>query len=302
MRHTDSSPSSLGGGVFFAVLAYGSWGLLPIYWKLFGQVPAIEVLSHRMIWSLVLLSSLVFLQKRGAELLALRQTPKFVAMLGLTALLLTLNWGLFIYGINSDRVVETSLGYFINPLVNVLLGCVFLKERLTRWQAIAVGLATLGVTNFIGNIGTVPWIALGLAFTFGFYGLLRKIVPVTPMVGLTVETSIITPIALMFVIYWAIATPGNFGNFGSSFLLTLLFIGAGIITSMPLLWFNNAAKRLKLATLGFFQYLAPSLQLLLGVALYREPFTPTHAVTFGFIWTALVIYSTTTWRSRHSKN
>lgn len=289
---TPASPSTYSTGAFYAALAYGAWGLLPIYWKLFGQVPAVEVLSHRIIWSMVFLTGVLVLQKRSTELKQLFATPRRVGILFATASLLSLNWGLYIYGVNTDRVVETSLGYFINPLVNVLLGCLFLKERLNRGQTIAVFLAAIGVASFIGYVGEVPWIALGLAFTFALYGLFRKTTSVTPMVGLAVETLLVTPIALAFVGYWASTGVGHLAVNG---WITLLFIGAGITTSFPLLWFNNAAKRLPLSTLGFFQYIAPSLQLILGVFLYREPFTQIHIVTFGFIWTALAIYSYSSW-------
>lgn len=272
------------------------WGLLPIYWKFFGQTPAVEVLSHRMIWSMVFLSGLLLVQHRWSELGKLWRSPKSIAMLFLTASLLTFNWGLYIYAVNSDRVVETSLGYFINPLMNVLLGFIFLKERLNRGQILAVILATLGVANFVWRFGSMPWIALALALSFALYGLLRKVVPVAPMVGLAVETLLITPLALLMVAYWAVT---RVGHLGTSLSITLLFIGAGIVTSLPLLCFNNAAKRLRLSTLGFFQYLAPSIQLALGVLLYREPFTSTHAVTFGLIWLALLIYSgTSLWAAK----
>lgn len=242
-----------------------------------------------MLWSLVFLGLILTLQRRLSEL---RKLP-FRQVLGLltTALLLSVNWGLYIYGVNTDRVVETSLGYFINPLVSVMLGFVVLRERLYRGQQVAVLLATIGVGYFIWQFGAVPWIALALAGTFALYGLLRKMVAVTPMVGLTVETALMTPVALLIIFYWG-AT--GTGSFGSSPGLTLLFIGAGVATSMPLLWFNNAAKRLSLATLGFCQYMAPSIQLLLGVFLYQEPFTQTHLVSFSCIWTALLIYSSTT--------
>ncbi|NEQ49696.1 MAG: EamA family transporter RarD [Leptolyngbya sp. SIO3F4] len=275
-------------GPLYAFLAYGSWGLLPIYWKFFSSVSPIEVLSHRMIWSLVFLGLILTLQKRLSELrkLPLRQVIGLLA----TALLLSINWGLYIYGVNTDRVVETSLGYFINPLVSVLLGFIVLRERLYRGQQIAVVLASIGVGYFIWQFGAVPWIALFLAGTFALYGLLRKMVAVSPMVGLAVETALMTPVGLLMIFYWS-AT--GTGSFGSSPGLTLLFIGAGVATSMPLLWFNNAAKRLSLATLGFCQYMAPSIQLILGVFLYREPFTQTHLISFSLIWTALVIYSYT---------
>jgi chloramphenicol-sensitive protein RarD len=279
------------------MLAYGTWGLLPIYWKLFGTTPAIEVLSHRMIWSAVFLCGILLVQRRLGDLLAMLRLPRQVLVLLLTASLLSFNWGLYIYGVNSDRVVEASLGYYINPLVTVLLGFVFLKERLYRGQQVAVALAVVGVGYFIWQLGTVPWIALALAISFAFYGLLRKVVPVAPLVGLAVETLLITPITLLFVVWLGVTGQGRFGE---SLPMTLLFIGAGVATSMPLLWFNNAAKRLKLATLGFFQYLAPSLSLLLGVFVYGEPFTPVHAVTFGCIWAALLLYSVTALRTRAS--
>lgn len=285
-----SAQGVLSAGSIYALLAYGSWGLLPIYWKFFGQSSPIEVLCHRLIWSLVFLGGLLALQRRQAEVRSLLQSRQRVALLLLSALLLTCNWGLYIYGVNTDRVVETSLGYFINPLVTVLLGFVALKERLLLGQRVAVGLAGLAVGYFVWQFGAVPWIALGLAGTFAFYGLVRKVVAVSPMVGLAVETLLIAPAALLFVGY---LETSEASTFGTSLPLTLLFIGAGVVTSLPLLWFNNAAKRLRLSTLGFFQYLAPSVQLVLGVFLYGEPFTPTHAVTFGLIWTALLIYSTT---------
>ena len=250
-----------------------------------------------MIWSMVFLMTILLIQRRGAEFQALWRSPKLLGTLLATALLLSFNWGLYIYGVNTDRVVETSLGYFINPLVNVLLGFVFLKERLNWGQRLAVLLAVIGVGNFVWYVGNVPWIALGLAFSFAMYGLLRKVVAVAPMVGLSVETLLITPVAIAFVGYWA-AT--GVGHLGTNLRMTLLFIGAGITTSLPLLWFNNAAKRLRLSTLGFFQYMAPSLQLALGVFLYREPFTSIHAITFGCIWSALLIYSTTSWMATRS--
>jgi chloramphenicol-sensitive protein RarD len=283
--------------VGYALLAYSAWGFLPIYWKLFGQVSAAEVLTHRIIWSMVFLSGLLLLQRRGSEVQQLLRTPRHLGVLFTTAALLSLNWGLYIYGVNTDRVVETSLGYFINPLVNVLLGFLFLKERLSRGQTIAVILAVFGVANFIWYFDQVPWIALALAFTFAMYGLLRKTTAVAPMIGLAVETLLVTPIALIFVGYWATTGVGHLITDG---WITFLFVGAGIMTSFPLLWFNNAAKRLPLSTLGFFQYLAPSFQLMLGVFLYHEPFTQIHAVTFGFIWTALAIYSYSSWMKYRS--
>ncbi len=282
-------------GAIYALLAYAAWGLFPLYWKLFGQISPVEVLSHRVLWSMVLLTAILTLQRRGEEFRQLWRSPKSLAALLFTTTLLTCNWGLYIYGVNSNRVIETSLGYFINPLVSVLLGFVFLRERLILGQKIAVLLATIGVVNFVGYFGQVPWIAIGLAVSFGLYGLFRKIVPVSPMVGLAVETLLATPVALGLLGYGAMMRSDHWG---SSWWLTILFIGCGVVTSLPLLWFNNAAKRLKLSTMGFFQYLAPSLQLGLGVFLFHEPFTTTHAITFGFIWTALAVYSATSLRQQ----
>jgi len=297
-NHQDSSSRPTAeSGAFYAVLAYTAWGLLPIYWKLFGQIPAVEVLSHRIIWSMVFLIGLLFFQQRSSEFNHLWHSPTRLRILLVTASLLTFNWGLYIYGVNNNQVVETSLGYFISPLVNVMLGYGFLKERLNHGQKIAVLLASLGVARFAWDFGEVPWIALGLAFSFAFYGLLRKVVAVSPMVGLSVETLLIVPLALVLVGHRA--TTGV-GHLGVAWLTNLLFIGSGLTTSLPLLWFNNAAKRLQLSTLGFLQYIAPSLQLMLGVFLYHEPFTQTHAVTFGCIWLALLIYSSTSFVTRRS--
>lgn len=221
------------------------------------------------------------------------RSPRHLGILFLTATILAANWGLYIYGVNTNRVVETSLGYYINPLVNVLLGVVFLKERLNRIQVSAVVLATIGVAIFIWQMKTLPWIALVLALSFGAYGLLRKSAAIAPMVGLTVETLLITPIAIGLMSYWSATGTAHWGQ---SDRITALFIGCGVITSLPLLWFNTAAKRLRLSTLGFFQYLAPSFQLLLGVFLYHEPFTLTHLVTFGLVWSAIGLYASASLR------
>ena len=247
---------------------------------------------------MVFLTGLALLQRRKAEFTQIWHSPNHLRILLVTALLLTFNWGLYIYGVNTERVVETSLGYFINPLVNVMLGFLFLKERLNRAQKLAVLLASLGVANFVWHFGEVPWIALALAFSFAFYGLLRKVMPVTPLVGLMVETLLIAPVALVLVGYWGVTGTGHAGLNSS---VSLLFIGSGIVTSLPLLSFNNAAKRLRLSTLGFFQYIAPTLQLVLGVFLYHEPFTHTHAVTFSLIWSALAIYSVTSLMAKNSQ-
>ncbi|MDB9517286.1 EamA family transporter RarD [Roseofilum reptotaenium CS-1145] len=275
-------------GILYAVLAYGAWGLFPLYWKLFGSVPAVEILCHRMIWSALLLLGVLTIQKRLIEVKRLWQSPKTLAILVGTAALISLNWGIFIYGVNTDRVLEASLGYFINPLFSIFLGCVFLGERLSIWKLIAVILAIVGVGNLIWELGQVPLIAIGLTITFGLYGLIRKVAALKAIPGLTIETLLMTPIALALVLHWG--KIGS-GNFGLSLPVTLLFMGCGIVTSLPLIWFNLAAQKLHLSTLGFLQYIGPTFQLILAVFVYHEPFTRTHLISFGFIWTALVIYS-----------
>jgi chloramphenicol-sensitive protein RarD len=277
-------------GVLYATLAYGSWGLVPLYWKLFGTIPALEILGHRMVWSSLLLLMALAVQKNLPELKKLLVSPRRWLPLLLTSSILSLNWGLYIYGVGTGRIVETSLGYFITPLINVLLGVLILKERLTWGQSGAVFLAALGVLNSVVALGQVPWLGLTLAVSFGSYGLLRKMIPVSPLVGLTLETCLLSPVAIAYLTF---LNTQHTSHFGQNTTLMLLFIGAGVITSLPLLWFNNAAQRLRLSTLGFFQYIAPSLQLGLGVLTYHEPFTQAHLVTFGLIWAALALYSLT---------
>jgi chloramphenicol-sensitive protein RarD len=282
-------------GFVFALLAYASWGLLPLYWKPFTTVSPLEVVSHRVIWSLLLLALLVVLFRQVDEMRAVLRSGKRLAVLCLTASLLSVNWGLFIYGVVSGQVVQTSLGYFLNPLVSILLAFLFLKERLNLVQLLAVFLAACGVAHFGWRLGQLPWIALALALTFGLYGLLRKIVAVTPLVGLLVETALMTPPALAII--WSLSSQGRAG-FGNSANLTLLFLGAGVVTTLPLLWFNSATKLLRLSTMGFLQYLAPTLQLLVGVVVFKEPFSSREVISFVLIWTAIAIYLYSLLRSR----
>ncbi|MEN9270316.1 MAG: EamA family transporter RarD [Thermostichales cyanobacterium HHBFW_bins_127] len=282
--------------MIYAVLAYGFWGLLPIYWKLLQGVDPVEIVCHRIFWSVFFLLGLLGWQGRWPELTMLLQ-PRAVLGLGLTATLLAGNWGLYIYGVNTDRVVETSLGYFINPLVNVLLGVICLGETLGSWGWLAVGLAGLGVSFFVWQSGSIPWIALGLAVSFACYGLGRKLLKVPALAGLTLETLLLSPLALGILL--ALTAQGQ-SHWGLG--TTVLLLGCGLVTALPLLWFNQAAERLSLATLGFVQYLSPSIQLILGVALYSEPFTGVHALSFSLIWLALGIYSWSSWQRRQRAN
>jgi chloramphenicol-sensitive protein RarD len=274
-------------GVLYALLAYGSWGLFPIYWKGFGSIPPVEVISHRLIWSLVFLTILVLVQRQLRECWRIIRTPKLLGVLFLTASLLSFNWGLFVYGVNTGQVVETSLGYFLNPLLNVLLGFLILRERLTLLQVVAVLIAAAGVFYFGYHLWKVPWIALGIAASFGLYGLLRKMVPVEALPGLAVETAVMAPVALTLI---AVLAAHGSAHFVDSPGLTLLFLGGGIVTAFPLIWFISAARLLPLSTLGFFQYLAPTLQLMVGIFLFHERFNQRDAIAFGLIWVAIGIF------------
>jgi chloramphenicol-sensitive protein RarD len=280
----------------YAVGAYGLWGVFPLYFKAIKSVPPLEVLAHRIFWSLLFL--LVLMAWRGglrATRAALR-SPRALAYLSVTTLLIASNWLVFIWAVANNHVLEASLGYFINPLVNVLLGFVFLRERLRPVQTVSVLLAAAAVTYMAAGAGNFPAVALFLAGTFGAYGLLRKIAPVEALVGLTVETGLLTPLALGYLVVQLARGEAMFG--GQSTALNILLPLAGVVTATPLLWFAQAARRLRLATMGFLQYLAPTGHFLLAVLAFGEPFTAQHLITFGCIWTALALYSVDAWRSR----
>lgn len=298
----EAAPASPGdghasrAGVLYGLAAYGSWGMAPIYFKSATSVaPPSEVMAHRVVWSVLLLSGLMFaFGQWGAAWIALRD-PRTRRTLMFSTVLVAANWFAYIYATATNRIVEGSLGYFINPLVNILLGRIFLGESLRPMQKLSVALAASGVVVMTIGRGVFPSIALFLAGTFAFYGLLRKRVAAGALVGLTVETMLLAPLAVGYLIYLGIAGTGSFGAHGrgSDALLAL----SGVMTSIPLLCFAAAARRLRLATLGFLQYLAPSLQLLVGVALYGEAFTRVHAASFALIWTGLLLYSADAVRS-----
>lgn len=288
MKAQQPPPNSArNAGILYALLAFGSWGVIPLFWKGFGSTPAAEVISHRLVWSLVFLLILVFARREGRECLRILRNPRLLGVFFGTASLLSVNWGLFVHAVNANRIVEASLGYFINPLLNVLLGAVVLRERLSRWQAVAVALASIGVVIFGWHLAHIPWIALGVAFTFALYALLRKLVPVSPLPGLAIETALITPVALVWI---ALGCARGDSHFAGSPALAALFVCSGAITVVPLLWFISSARLLPLSTMGFLQYLAPTLQLLVGIVIYHEPFTLRHGVAFGFIWGAIAIF------------
>ncbi|MBW8189963.1 EamA family transporter RarD [Neiella marina] len=275
-------------GAIFAVLAYTMWGIAPIYFKLLQQIPAMEMVAHRVVWSFVLLAGLLTLRVGWQAISSLLREPQKLAWLTLSSALIGLNWLIFIWAVNNNRMLDASLGYYINPIVNVALGMVFLQERLARLQWVAIALATVGVTIQIVNFGSVPWIALALAVSFAFYGLLRKRVRIDGVSGLWVETALILPVALWYL--FAIS-PDNIIMSEHSLTIQVSLIAAGLITTAPLLCFIAAAKRLPLSQLGFFQYIGPSLMFILATLFYDEAVTSDKLITFGFIWAALAVFS-----------
>ncbi|MFQ3235172.1 MAG: chloramphenicol-sensitive protein RarD [Paraglaciecola sp.] len=275
-------------GALFAIAAYSMWGVAPIYFKLLDGVPAIEILLHRIVWSVLLLFILVTLTGHFPKVKAALKTPKVVKLLLVSGLLLAGNWFLFIWAINNDHLLDASLGYYINPLLNVFLGRVFLGERLRNLQRLAVGLVLSGVVIFFFSYGHVPWVALTLAATFGIYGLLRKQVAVDSLPGLLIESTMMLPAALIYWIFFA----GQMSNMATNdTALNITLICAGIVTTAPLLCFTAAARRIMYSTLGFFQYIGPSIMFGLATLLYAEPLDNATLVMFGFVWLALGIFS-----------
>lgn len=283
-------------GFWYAFGAYGLWGLLPIYWKLLQAVPAFEILLHRMVWSLLFLALLLYATGRWRGLRASLRDRRTLWIYGAAAILLTGNWWIYIWAVNSGFIVETSLGYFINPLVNVVLGVVFFKERLRKLQWLAIGLAALGVGYLTLVYGRPPWISLALAFSFALYGTLKKIAPLGASEGLTLETALMSVPALAVLTQWQIAGTASLGSSGLS--TDLLLIGSGVATAIPLLLFGAAARRLPLSMVGLMQYIAPTIQFLLGVWVYAEPFDLQRLLGFACIWLALAVMTVEGLRER----
>ncbi|WP_299690444.1 EamA family transporter RarD [uncultured Vibrio sp.] len=276
-------------GILLAVGAYTMWGIAPIYFKSLSEVSPFEILSHRVVWSFFLLSLLLHVSRSWRKVRdTLTSKPKMLYLVA-TSILVGANWLIFIWAVNSNHMLDASLGYYINPLINVLLGMFFLGERLRKLQWFAVALATIGVIIQLIAFGSVPVVAIALAFSFGFYGLLRKKVSLEAQTGLFIETLVMLPIAATYLLFIADSPTSDFSV--NPIQLNLLLIAAGVITTVPLLCFTGAATRLKLSTLGFFQYIGPSLMFLLAVLIYGEAFTSDKAITFAFIWGALVIFS-----------
>lgn len=276
-------------GILYGIGAYTLWGLLPIYWKALQQVPAIEILANRMVWSLVFVIALLAIKRHWQWLRPALGSRRILVTYFATASLLAVNWFTYIWGVNAGYIIETSLGYFINPLINVLLGVLFLRERLRIGQFLALSLAAGGVAYLTISYGAFPWIAITLALTFGFYGLLRKTGPLDSSEGLALETAVYFIPAAGFLLFINANGQGALAN--SDPQTALLLAGAGVVTGIPLLLFGAAAKRITMTNLGLLQYIAPTLQFLLGVFVYKESFAKDQMIGFSFIWLALIVYS-----------
>ena len=276
-------------GVWAGLGAYLMWGLFPIYWKWLQTVPALQILGHRMVWSLIFVAGVLVLQRDREWLRQALRQPKTLLIYTLAAVLLSGNWFIYIWAVNAGYIVETSLGYFMNPLVNVLLGVIFLGEKLRRVQAGAALLAGAGVLYLTFDYGRLPWIALALAFSFATYGLLKKTSPLNATRSFTLETMVMFLPAAAYLAFQEVNGSGAFGHQGG--LVTLLLVLAGPVTSIPLILFGMAARRIPLSMIGFLQYLAPTLQFLIGVFIFHEDFPSSRLLGFSLIWVALLIYS-----------
>jgi chloramphenicol-sensitive protein RarD len=275
-------------GIGFALGAYFIWGIAPAYFKLVKEVPPTEIMTHRVIWSALFMLLLITLSRSWGVVHDVLRQPKKVLILAATALTIGGNWLLFIWAVNNQHMLEASLGYFINPLINVVFGMLFLRERFRRLQWLAVFLATLGVVVQLWQFGSLPIIALGLALSFSFYGLVRKKIQVDAQSGMLIETLWLFPLAAIYLFGFADSSTSHLG--ANPMSLNIKLIAAGIITTIPLMLFAAACSRLRLSTVGFFQYLGPTLMFLLAVLFYGETITPDKMVTFGFIWLALLVF------------
>ena len=282
-------------GLLLGVGAYLLWGVLPLYFKALAHVAPTEIVAHRIVWSLIFLSALATLWRRWPAIRTAVTTGRVLITLMVTALLIAINWLVYIYAVVSGHVLEGSLGYYLNPLVNVLLGVVLLKERLSPAKVFATLLAAAGVAVLAAGAGSGLWISLTLAASFALYGFVRQVAPVDSLEGLTIETALLAPLALGWLLWLRRAGELGFGLFGAT--TDILLALGGAITAIPLLLFTAAARRLPYSTLGFLQYIAPSLQFLLAVLAFGEPLTTPHIICFGAIWTALAVFTLDGWRS-----
>lgn len=274
-------------GVFYAIMCYLAWGMFPLFWKQLSHVDAVQVLSHRILWSFVFVGLIIFLSKRRKQLSILKKKRTWL-LLSITSVLIATNWVVYIYAVNSGHIVESSFGYYINPMMNVILAVFILKERLPKLQIIALILAFIGIVIISIHLGRLPLISLVLATSFALYGLFRKIARIEPMTALFVETIILTPFSIGWILY---CNSNGTGAFGADTATTFLLITGGIVTAIPLFWFGIATQKIPLSTIGFLQYLSPTAQLLLGIFVYKEQFSIYHFIGFGFVWLGLIFFS-----------
>ncbi|MCX6082632.1 MAG: EamA family transporter RarD [Chloroflexi bacterium] len=275
-------------GLWYALGAYIAWGLFPIYWKWLHQVDAVQLIGHRIGWSFIMLMIFIFASGQVQALRLAAYSRRVLLIYMFAAVLIGINWLVYVWAVNANFIVETSLGYFINPILSVLMGVIFLRERLRTFQWFSVILAMCGVIYLTIAYGRLPWIALTLAFSFGTYGLVKKISPLGSLFGLTIETGILFIPALIYLIYADISGSGVFLR--GSGMTNFLLVGAGLITTIPLLMFASAAQSIPLSMVGIMQYIAPTIQFLLGVLVYKEPFDKTHLIGFSIVWIALAFY------------
>lgn len=276
-------------GIWHALGAYVAWGMFPLYFMWLRQVPALELISHRIVWACLMLCAFLLLTRQWNAFCASLSGPRVIRTYLIAAALIGINWGVFLWAIIANQVIEVSLGYFLSPIINVLLGVLFLRERLRPGQWLALGLAVAGVAYLIYAYGGLPWVALTLALSFGFYGLVKKGAPLRSLGGLTLETAFLFPAALGYLLYVGVTAQGRFLHAGAG--SDLLLIGSGIATAIPLLLFASASQRIPLWQLGMLQYLAPTLQFLFGIIVFHEPITATQIGGFALIWLALLIFA-----------
>jgi chloramphenicol-sensitive protein RarD len=287
-------------GIWYAFGAYVFWGLFPVYWKLLKGIPALQLLGHRIFWSFLLLFSIILVMRQGKVLRAALNW-RVALTYSVAAILIAINWLTYVWAVGAGFIVETSLGYFINPLLSVFLGVIFFRERLRTLQWLAISLAAAGVLYLTFAYGALPWVALTLAFSFGLYGLVKKTAPLGALQGLTLETGILFLPALGFLLFSEVSGTGAFMH--TSVLLDVMLVGAGLVTMIPLFMFAMAAPRIPLATIGILQYINPTMQFLLGVLIFKEPFDHHRLIGFGVVWVALILFGVEGfWVQRRARN
>lgn len=287
-------------GLWYAIGAYVWWGFFPIYWKLLKHVPALQLIGHRIVWSFAALIVVIIIIRQWSEFRKSVFNFKVLRLYLLAAILIAVNWFLYVWAVNAGHIVETSLGYYINPLLSVLMGVIFFRERLNLWQWIPIGMAAMGVLYLTISMGSLPWIALVLAFSFASYGLVKKVAPLSSLHGLTLETFILLVPATVFLLYTEYTGAGAFTH--SGWLTDLMIIGAGVITTIPLLLFASATKRIPLSFVGILQYIAPTIQFLIGVLFYKEQFSVEQFIGYSLVWIALIIFGFNSFSAYRAKS